>query len=286
MPKKIMPDYNLHQHSLFSDGKAETLDYVEKAIRLGFSLLGFSEHSPLPFNTSFSLKKERVQDYINEIDVLKHRFADKLEIFRSLEMDYIPALSEDFSYWADRCKTDYLIGSVHLVSSGTGSPLWFIDGPSPDIYDEGLIDFFGGDIKKALKAYFHQTNQMIETQRFDIIGHFDKIKMHNAGRYFVDEDLWYRKLIDETLELVKSKNLIVEINTRGLYKNRSPKLFPDDYALQRVKEMEIPIVISSDAHHPDELNGLFGFSVSYLKQIGFSKMMKYSNSQWDETNLS
>jgi len=281
-----MPDYNLHQHSLFSDGKAETLDYVEKAIRLGFSLLGFSEHSPLPFNTSFSLKKERVQDYINEIDVLKHRFADKLEIFRSLEMDYIPALSEDFSYWADRCKTDYLIGSVHLVSSGTGSPLWFIDGPSPDIYDEGLIDFFGGDIKKALKAYFHQTNQMIETQRFDIIGHFDKIKMHNAGRYFVDEDLWYRKLIDETLELVKSKNLIVEINTRGLYKNRSPKLFPDDYALQRVKEMEIPIVISSDAHHPDELNGLFGFSVSYLKQIGFSKMMKYSNSQWDETNLS
>ncbi len=280
-----MPDYNLHQHSLFSDGKAETLDYVEKAIRLGFSSLGFSEHSPLPFNTSFSLKKERVQAYINETDILKHRFADKLEVFRSLEMDFVPVLSEDFSFWAMNCKTDYLIGSVHLVSSGTGNPLWFTDGPDPKTYDEGIRNLFDGDIKKAVKTFFHQTNQMIETQEFDIIGHFDKVKMHNADRFFKDEDKWYRNLIGETLELIKKKNLIVEINTRGLYKKRSKKLFPDDYALKRVKELGVPIIISSDAHHPSELNAMFDFVVDYLKQLGFNEMMKFSDSGWHDLEL-
>jgi histidinol-phosphatase (PHP family) len=286
LPKKIMPDYNLHQHSLFSDGKAEAFVYVEKAIEIGFSSIGFSEHSPLPFQTSFSLSGQNIQNYIDDIEELKIKHGDKLEIFRALEMDYIPVLSEDFNFWAGKCKTDYLIGSVHLVSSGNGNPLWFIDGPSPDTYDDGLIKFFGADIKKAVKAFFHQTNQMIETQEFDIIGHLDKIKMHNADRFFNDENKWYRKLLDETLELIKSKNLIVEINTRGIYKKRSSKLFPDDYALWRVKDLDIPIIISSDAHHPDEIDRLFDFSLDYLKQIGFSKMMKFSNLQWQETALS
>lgn len=280
-----MPKYNLHQHSVFSDGKEEPYKYVERAIELNFSAIGFTEHSPLPFNTPFSLKEENIQNYIDEIDSLKDKFSDKLEIYRALEMDFVPVFSEDFDYWRKECKTDYLIGSVHLVSSSKENPLWFTDGPDPDIYDQGLHEFFGGDIKKAVKTFYTQTNQMIETQEFDIIGHFDKIKMHNANRFFTDEDVWYRKLIDETVELIKEKDLIVEINTRGLYKKRSDKLFPDDYALKLVKEKNIPIIVSSDAHKPDEINNLFPQTVDYLKKMGFKEMMEFSNCNWRSIEL-
>jgi len=275
-----MPNFNLHQHSIFSDGKDKPEDYVKKAIELNFSAIGFTEHSPLPFDNPFSLKQENIQKYIDEIELLKQKYSGRLNIYRALEMDFIPGMSEDFQYWAEQCKTDYLIGSVHLVYTGNESPLWFTDGPDPKIYDDGISDFFDGDVKKAVKAFFDQTNQMIESQSFDIIGHFDKIKMHNTDRFFSDDDKWYRNLLDETLELIKSKDLIVEINTRGIYKKRSAYLFPDTYALKRVKELDLPIIISSDAHRADEINMLFDTTINQLQTIGFKETMKFSNDDW------
>jgi len=280
-----MPDYNLHQHSIFSDGNSPLEDYVKQAIEIGFTQMGFTEHSPLPFDNPFSLKNSEIDNYVNETIRLKAKYKSQIEILRSLEMDFIPGCSEDFSYWADKIKTDYLIGSIHLVSNGKKDEIWFTDGPDRDVYDQGVIDYFDGDIKKAVRAFFHQTNEMISSQKFDIIGHFDKIKMHNADRFFSDNDQWYKDLLNETIHLIKEKALIVEINTRGLYKKRSIKLFPDNYALQKVKELNIPIIISSDAHKPNEINLLFEFTVDYLKKLDFKEMMKFENNQWKKSEL-
>lgn len=118
-----MPDYNLHQHSIYSDGQSEPIEYVNKSIELGFSAIGFTEHSPLTLDNPFSLKNENVKKYIDEIDSLKRIYDNKIKIYRALEMDFIPGMSEDFDFWEKECKTDYLIGSVHLVSPGKDIPL-------------------------------------------------------------------------------------------------------------------------------------------------------------------
>ena len=275
-----MLKYNLHQHSLFSDGKAEPQDYATKAVELGLTAIGFSEHSPLPFPNPFSLKQENVDDYVRTIEDLKEKYKDRLSIFRALEMDYIPGISTDFSYWKSRCKTDYLIGSVHLVKPDGIDELWFTDGPDFRIYDEGIKKYFSGDIKQAVRAFYRQTNQMIESQDFDIVGHVDKIKMHNRGRFFSEEEKWYRELVDETLELIRQKDLIVEVNTRGLYKKRSDSLFPDGVTLERVRQLGIPVLISSDAHHPDEMNNLFGYTQKRLFDFGFRELMNFENGKW------
>ncbi len=275
-----MINFNVHQHSNFSDGAFPPEDYVKKAIALGFSAIGFTEHSPLPFDNPFSLKEENVEDYISTIDNLKTKFADKIKIYRALEMDYIPGMSTNFGYWKNKCNTDYLIGSVHLVSPPSNDELWFTDGPKHDIYDKGLEEFFGGNIQLAVRTYYHQVNKMIETQGFDVLGHFDKIKMHNQNRFFTEDEPWYQKLIDECLDLVKQKNLIVEVNTRGIYKKRSKSLFPDDVALEKVRKLQIPILLSSDAHQPSELN--LGFAETKLKliEIGFTELMFFNGETW------
>ncbi len=280
-----MINYNFHQHSNFSDGAYPPEDYVNKAVELGFSAMGFTEHSPLPFENPFSLKEENVDDYINTIDQLKIKYNGKVKLYRALEMDFIPKLSADFAYWKDKCKTDYLIGSVHLVSPPNTDELWFTDGPKHDIYDKGLNDFFGGDIRLAVRTYYHQVNEMIETQSFDVLGHFDKIKMHNQNRFFNEYESWYQKLIDECLDLVKQKNLIVEVNTRGIYKKRSKSLFPDDMALGKVKKLNIPIILSSDAHQPSELN--LGFDETKLKliEMGFTELMFFDGEIWGQRKL-
>ncbi len=276
-----MINYNFHLHSRYSDGNSEPEEYVLKAIELGFTSLGFSEHSPLPFENSFSLKNELVDEYVSVIDNLREKFSEKILIYHALEMDYIPNMSTDFDYWKKRCQTDYLIGSVHLVKPLGNSELWFTDGPKHETYDQGLNDFFGGDIKKAVRTYYHQMNEMIDTQKFDIVGHVDKIKMHNKDRYFKEDEPWYQNLVDECLSLIKEKDLIVEVNTRGIYKKRYPGLFPDGIALQKVKDLNIPVIISSDAHSPEELNLGFHNAISKLKETGFTEVMKFANGEWD-----
>ena len=272
--------YNLHQHTKFSDGKEIPRKYAERAIDLGFSQLGFSEHSPLPFSNPFSLKEENVDDYIEAVDRLKEQFAGQIEIYRALEMDYIPGVSEDFDYWRGRVRVDYLIGSVHLVKPDGTDALWFTDGPDYKIYDEGLQQFFEGDIRNAVHTFYQQTNQMIESQEFEIVGHVDKIKMHNRGRFFSEDEKWYRDLVDETLELIKQKNLIIEVNTRGMYKKTSDSFFPDHQTLKRVHELNIPVIISSDAHHPDEINNLFDEAEKRLIEFGFKEIMMLKNHSW------
>jgi len=46
-----------------------------------------------------------------------------------------------------------------------------IDGPDITIYDNGLKEIFSGDARKAVTAYYRQIQEMIVTQKPDIVGH-------------------------------------------------------------------------------------------------------------------
>ncbi len=64
--------------------------------------IGFTEHSPLPFSNPFSLQKENIDAYIQQTNSLKQKYKDQLKVYRGLEMDFIPGMSEDFDYWRKR----------------------------------------------------------------------------------------------------------------------------------------------------------------------------------------
>jgi len=275
-----MIPFNFHQHSHFSDGKQPPEDYVKQAVEIGFQAMGFTEHSPLPFATYYALPQGREQEYVAETNRLKEKYASRIKLYRALEQDFIPGITEDFRSVANRLQLDYTIGSVHLVASGETDELWFIDGPEMSVYDEGLNQLFHGDIRKGVTQYYHQINEMIQTQEMDVVGHLDKIKMHNAGRFFQVNEVWYQHLVNETLDLVKQKELIVEVNTRGIYKKRSDSYFPDHDTLKKVKELDIPILISSDAHQPHELNLGFAEVQRHLLNFGFTEARYFNDGQW------
>ena len=276
--------FNLHTHSNFSDGKANAEDVVIEAINQGLEVLGFSDHSPVPFENTFAIKNDNVNNYITTIKSLKEKYQDKIDIYCSMEMDFIPGIVKNFKKTKEELGLDYMIGSVHLVGNDI-ERLWFIDGSKVETYDEGLNNYFNGDIKKGVKTFFYQYNELIETEEFDIVGHFDKIKMHNRDRYFLEEDKWYRDLLMETLTLIKEKSLIVEVNTRGIYKKRSTDFYPSSWILPIMREMNIPVVISSDAHLPNELTLCFKQAEEALKTAGYKETMCFKNGTFNGIGL-
>ena len=99
---------------------------------------------------------------------------------------------------------------------------------------------------------------MIDKDCPDIIGHMDKIKMHNTVKpYFNEEDEWYRKQVQETLDLIAEKGCIMEVSSRGLYKHDPPLLYPDAWVVKQAYLRKIPVMLNSDAHHPDEIDYYF-----------------------------
>jgi histidinol-phosphatase (PHP family) len=275
---------NYHTHTRFSDGKGEPEEFVQQALNLRFDALGFSEHSPLPFDNTFALKTSDIDEYVSTIHKLQKAFASEIKIFLGMEFDFIPDLSENFMEFKKKYGLNYTIGSVHLVVS-PGGELWFIDGPVSEIYDDGLSYLFGGDIRYAVTAYYRQINQMIETQNPDIIGHLDKIKMHNRDRYFKEDETWYKALLAETLDLIAQKGTIVEVNTRGIYKKRSSTTYPGIEILKQLKTLGIPVIISSDAHNSQELNGAFDEAQKLLSEAGIKGTLFFNGKEWQQTNL-
>jgi histidinol-phosphatase (PHP family) len=274
--------FNLHTHTNFSDGSSVPVEYLEEAVRQGIRVLGFSDHSPVPFENNFAIKEERLDEYCNAIRKLEPPLLSPpqegkgrgwgIKILLGLEIDYIPGVTKSIDYYRNKYQIDYFIGSVHLVKNGNNPGLWFIDGPDISIFDQGLKDFFYGDIHHGVKSYYHQINQMILTQKPEIIGHLDKIKMHNRNRFFHEDENWYVKLVEETLDLIKENHCIVEVNTRGIYKKRSDSLYPGPEILKKINTMRIPVTISSDAHKPCELSLYFEETKSLLSKIGFKSI--------------
>ena len=281
-----MQRFNLHTHSVYSDGKSTLREHVEEAVRQGLTTLGFSEHSPLPFDNTFSVKSANMPRYVEEVAWLKEEFKDKIDLYCALETDYIPGVSETFAATQERYHLDYLIGGVHLVGqSANPDELWFIDGPKWEIYDEGLQKFFEGDIHRAVRTFFDQSNKMIEEEKFDIIAHFDKIKMHNRDRYFHEDEPWYRKLAMETLDLIREKGLVMEINTRGIYKKRYMGFYPSPWLMEEAFKMGVPAVISTDAHHFSEITLEMESAGEALKKAGYRSVVCFKDGHWEERSL-
>ncbi len=272
-----MKRFNYHTHSIYCDGKNTPREIIETAIEKNFESIGFSSHSPTFDGNGFSILHNNVEKYAAEIKSLKQEYADQIEILLSLEFDYIPGFSKPMHQMAQQHGFDYILGSVHLVPNGkvaSPSDLWFTDGSDIAIYDKGIDNFFEGDIKKAVKAFYHQTNEMLEYDNPTIIGHFDKIKMNNQNRFFTETEHWYQQLVLETIELIKEKETIVEVNTRGIYRKRCADFFPAVNWLQILKKLNVPVTISTDAHFAKDLDNLWDEAEKILISLGYKRAGK------------
>lgn len=267
---------NFHTHSSYCDGKATLREMVDFAVAHGFTELGFSGHCPLPFENTFSITD--YEDYCNEVRVLKEEYKDRIKIYLGLEIDYIPGMLEDFTPLIEQGGLEYTIGSIHLIPAEGIIPmdandLWMIDGSRYQTYDEGLMKHYGGDIKRGVTAYFHNENAMLEKNRPSIVGHPDKIVMHNRDRYFTEDEKWYRDLAFETIHLIKDLDLVCEINTRGIYKGRHADYYPGKWLIQEMKLLHIPVIVSTDAHSPEDLLRTEG-AYEYLREIEYPAVLQ------------
>lgn len=270
---------NFHTHSHYCDGKGTVKDYLEAAKTNQVGQIGMSSHAPLPFPCKWCMKQDAFPEYLREIEAAKQSFPD-VEVYTGLEVDFIPGIVSPADFASS---VDYTIGSVHFVNAFEGR-YWEIDNTF-DVFKEGLTKIFHGNIRAAISRYYQLTRDMMITASPNILGHLDKIKINAEGTFFEESEPWYVEEIDKTLEALRETASMVEVNTRGIYKKKSRQTYPSTWILERILRWNIPITLSSDAHHPDDLTREFPPTLQLLEEIGFKNISVLKCGIWKNVPL-
>lgn len=277
---------NYHSHCTFCDGRSTPEDFVKFAISHGFRAYGFSSHSPLPFETFWNMSKDDMPEYLEEINRLKEKYAGQLEIYTSLEIDYLDETYNPSIAYFQELPLDYRIGSIHFLPLSehlSEDNMVCIDGAFAD-YKDSVDRYFEGKISKLVTRYFDSTLKMIEAGGIDIVGHMDKIYMngHKCESFSFDAD-WYQKPFKAVLDLIAQKGLMVEVNTKNLIKKQ--QIFPRKEYLGLLKDMNIPVMVNSDCHYPDLVNDGRSEAFEILKEIGFRTTRELIKGNWQDVAI-
>jgi len=279
----------LHTHTIFCDGSADMETMCQAAFSKGFESIGFSSHAPLAkktgLKTAWHMPDEKLPEYIDAALAVRKRWEGKLAVYLGLEVDYIRNLCGPADPDIQELPLDYIIGAVHYVASPKNGELFTVDGP-PEEFDPGL-ELFDNDGLALCKAYYDAYDAMVNAGGCDILAHLDLIKRNNDRvRFFSPEDPAYEKLAAATADVIASargkmaggKLPIVEVNTGGIIRSRIAEPYPSCAILRLLRERNIPLIITADAHAPDHLGGGYETAREAMLQAGYGAVLFFEGS--------
>lgn len=252
---------DLHNHTTLCNHANGTVEqYVQRAIELGIDHYGFSDHAPMNFDPKYRMDILQKALYEKWVLDAKEKYKNQIKILLAYEVDYLEGYILDEII---NSKVDYLIGSVHFLKNK--NDMWGFDNP------EFIGVYESKDIDTIWLEYFDAIKSMAKTQLFDIVGHFDLIKVF---RFLPKKDI--RILANDALKQIKKSGMVLEINPAGLRKPIG-ETYPSKQLLELAYEMNIDITFGSDAHEIEQVGFKYDEVVSLAKEIGYTKCITFDN---------
>ena len=250
---------DLHNHTkLCNHANGTVEEYIQRAIELGIDQYGFSDHAPMNFDPKYRMDISQKKLYEKWVLDAKEKYQDQIKILLAYEVDYLEGYILDEVL---NSKVDYLIGSVHFLKNK--NLMWGFDNP------EFIGVYKSKDIDTIWLEYFDAIKAMAKTQLFDIVGHFDLIKVF---KFLPKKDI--RILAQDALKQIKKSNMILEINPAGLRKPIG-ETYPSRQLLELAYEMNIDITFGSDAHEVEQVGFKYDEVQSLAKEVGYSKCVSF-----------
>lgn len=265
---RLPADYHMHT-PLCRHASGEPVDYAQRAVEIGLTEIGFSDHSPMPQDDfdNWRMFDRDLDEYVAKVRLARKVFPE-LTIRLGLEVDYLPGQEEWIRRLAERHPWDYFIGSVHYVSDH-----WDIDNP------EKQSEWKNRDTFEVWTAYFERLKQAARTRLFQIIGHADLPKKFGVHPQENCEPL-YRDFI----EAVADVGCAIELNTAGLRKD-CREIYPGPELLGLARSHNVPITFGSDAHRPDEVGMNFDEAVDWAHRAGYTETLRFDHREHEFVKL-
>ena len=236
--------FDLHMHTVWSDGKNTPEEMVQEAIRKGLETVGISDHSS---GDPCGMKLEDSAAYKAEIARLKEKYAGQIRVLCGLERDF---MTDDFTEY------DYTIGSVHWLRMPDGHRI-SIDW-TPEKLREGAEKYFGGDMVALAEAYYEAEARVAEVTKCDIIGHFDLVtKFIEVDPTFDTQHPRYVKAWQQAADALLRTGKPFEVNFGAVSRGYRTGPYPSAEIRAYLRSHGGKMLLSSDAHAKENI--AFGF---------------------------
>ena len=259
---------NLHTHTVFSDGKNTPVEMITSAIEKGFDVLGFSDHSTMPFSCSWCIPADRISAYRSTIRTLSNTYADQIEIALGMEVDrYTLPLPEPY---------DYTIGSTHyLYKDG----VYLEIDHSRAIQEASIREHFSGNTLAYAQLYFETVAECIRIHRPSIIGHIDLIAKFSL---MPEDDPQYRSIAMAGADALLPFCDLFEVNTGAISRGYRSVPYPADWLIKHLAERGARFTLSSDCHNAPFLDCFFRESLDMLRAAGIRSIWQYHGGHFTE----
>jgi len=265
----MIADYHIHTR-LCRHADGEPREYVERAIALGMTEMGFSDHLPFlagwrpagDLPDDFGMERGKLDDYVALVQDLQREYARDVTILLGVEADYIEETLDEAVAVLDEYPFDYVIGSVHFIGDRFAFDRSVLRDELPEygidrIYLESL----------ALVA------RAAASGRFTIAGHIDQAK--KFGHRPEDTEA-VAAAASSALRAIKRSGSALELNTAG-WRKPVDEAYPAPDLLAAAAELDIPLTLGSDAHCPDEVGYEFGRAAALAQEVGYSAVLRLSD---------
>ncbi len=239
--------YDLHTHTTYSDG-SDWRDMVAAAEHAGLAGIGFTDHcaiGPDEFG-----RRDRY-DLVETYPERRTEFANgdvSMTVFDAAEINYEPAKEAAIEAFLEQARFDYVIGSVH-----------FTDGVH--FSDPDLSDASHRRRRRAVEDYVEAQIALIESELFDVVGHLDLVQRTPSLR-----GLMTRSHYERIADAFEHATAIPELNAGRLDRSYGT-VHPDPAHVEPFIERDIPFVVGTASHAPDQLRSRVGLLATVLEEL-------------------
>lgn len=234
---------DLHVHTTYCDGKNTPEEMVLSAIDKNMECIGFSAHSYTFFDERYCIKKEKIKDYIFEINSLKEKYKEKIRILCGIEQDAYSTYPTNIF--------DYVIGSVHYLKINDFYAE--LDG-NANTFKNTAENYFNGDYYALAEEYFKTVGDMAEKLNPTFIGHLDLVTKFNKNFVFFDElNERYLKAKRAAVDKILNLDIPFEINLGGISRGYKTCPYPDIETIRYISNNGGKFLFSGDTHTKDNL---------------------------------
>lgn len=231
---------NYHTHTYRCNHAAgNEEDYVQAAIKNGYHVLGFSDHTPWPYRNkdfipNIRMRMEEFEDYLNSVREMKEKYKDQIQIFCGVEAESFPEYYDWLAEQLNSGKLDYAILGNHY----------------PYSEELGKSQYFGNCIhtKKTLDLYLECMLKGINSGLFKVIAHPD-LFCRTDGSF----DECERLISEKICEAAKKKDCILELNISGFAMKYRNEGYPSVGFWKIAAEKGNKVILGIDAHRPSAL---------------------------------
>lgn len=202
-------------------------------------------------------QKQRIDEYLEMIYQAREQ---GINVKLGIEIDYFPEREEEISRFIEQYPFDYVIGSVHWIND------WGID------LSEMKEQWDVKDVNQVWQDYFDRIDSLAKSKLFDIAAHLDLVKIF---KYIPSDQGFIQEQYQRVAESLAHSNTCIEISTAGLRKMIG-EIYPHPTLLKTCHQNRVPIVISSDAHCPEDVGANFDQAVTLAKGVGYTEVQVFT----------